>query len=302
MKIKRINAAFFQGIKFNAYSKATAELDETALNMAYKVLFGGQDFHSITKEEATRVNQLLKTCEHLLNRYCVADAPNINNITAFPYLSKAINEFYRECSAGKDFLESQRTAEEKTKSKLGRIYYKGKDYFVRKLYLGDLFRDRNDWLPKRTKTYLRGAFNETFGVYPEQLYAAFTFYLVKDFYPDLTGPASWQIKQILHLIKHEISVRHAQKERGTESHKNTDYEALYEEVREEFISGQLFKYCYQWQSLYYMLRADYRIGDETARQFIKRLKNEFPDSVVFKKNKSRKDPFSKLLCIFYTLG
>ncbi len=121
MKIKRISALFFHKAKFSAYSKDTAELNKTALNMAYKVLFGGQDFRSITKEEATRVNQLLKTCEHLLDRYCAADAPNINNITAFPYLSKAINEFYRECSAGKEFLESQRTAEEKTKSKLGRI-------------------------------------------------------------------------------------------------------------------------------------------------------------------------------------
>ncbi len=287
MKIKRIRAVFFQKAKFSAYSKATAELNENALNMAYKVLFDGQGFRNITKEEATRINQLLKTCEQLINRYCMADAPNINNITAFPYLSKAINEFYRECSADKEFLESQRTAEEKNKSKLGRIYYNGKAYFVRKLYLCDLFCNRNDWLPKRTKTYLRGAFNETFGVYPEQLYAAFTFYLIKEFYPDLTGPTNWQIKQILRLIKHEITVRHAQKERGTESHKDTDPEGLYIMLLNAFDNGKFIN-CKGMLALRAEIELQMQVGRPMAAAFIKRLKKGRPESPILQRKKKIK--------------
>lgn len=273
MKIKRISASFFQGIKFGAYSKSTAMLNENALNLAYKVLFGGQDFYSLTKEEATRINQLLKTCEHLLGRYCAADAPHINNITMFPYLSKAINEFYRECSAGKDFLENQRIKEQKTETQQGRTNH-----------MADA---SSDWLPKPTKTYLRGAFNKEFGVCPELLYAAFAFYIVKEFYPNLTGSANWQIKQILRLIKHEITTRHAQKDRGAKSHKWDEPDALYRITLKAFDDGD-FSHCVGMLELKAEIGRQMHIGKPMATAFIKRLKNDRPESPILQRKKKTK--------------
>jgi len=273
MKIKRINAAFFQGLKFNAYRKTTAQLNEDALNLAYKVLFGEQGFRYITKEEATRVNQLLKICEHILNRYCVADAPNINNITVFLYLSKAINEFYRERSAGTDFLESQRNREH-LKEKQQR----------RTIHMSEICRD---WVPKPTKTYLRGALYETFGAYPEQLYAALTFYLVKEFYPDLTGAASRQIKQILYLINRETTVRHAQKGRGAESHSGTDIEELYKWTKDALKQGKFAK-CNGRIDLSAEIETQLYVGRPLASLFIKRIQRDFPESPVLKRKKKTK--------------
>lgn len=294
MNIKRINAPFFQKLSFRGYKSTVYDLLNGALETAYKTLFNKTDFHKITSEEITHINQLLKTCAGIINNKIPDDEPNINYITLFVYLSKAIQTFYMEQSADKAFLESQRTAEDKTASRLGRMFYNGKAYFARKLYFGDLFGNRNDWIPKRTKTYLRWAFYETYGAYPEQLYAALIFYLVKTFHSNLHGPAKLQIQQILRLITKETTTRQAQKTRGALSHSKTDYEKLYEDVRNEFQNGELFLYCKSWQSAYYMLRSDYRLGDKIAREYMKRLKNEFPDSPTFK-NKSKKDEISALL-------
>ncbi len=301
MNIKRINALFFKSLTFRGYNTAVYELFNGALETAYKTLFNKTDFHKISAAEIAHINQLLKTSAEIINSKIPDDEPNINDITLFLYLSKAIQTFYKEQSAGKNFLENQRTAEDKTASHLGRMFYNGKVYIARKLYLGDLFWDRNDWIPKRTKTYLRGAFFETYGAYPEQLYAALIFYLVKTFYSNLHGPTKVQIQQILRLITKETTIRQSQKASGALSHSKTDYEKLYEDVRNEFQHGELFIYCKSWQSAYYMLRSDYRLGDKVAREYMKRLKNEFPDSPTFK-NKSKKDEISALLRKYFDIG
>lgn len=287
MNIKRINAPFFQKLSFRGYKSTVCDLLNGALETAYKTLFNKADFHKITSEEITHINQLLKTCADIINNKIPDDEPNINDITLFVYLSKAIQTFYMEQSADKAFLESQRTAEDKTTSRLGRIFYNGKAYCARKLYFGDLFWNRNDWIPKRTKTYLRGTFYETYGAYPEQLYAALIFYLVKTFHSSLHGPAKLQIQQMLRLITKETTTRQAQKTRGALSHSKTDFDELYNMTRSAFLKGKFAK-CNGMIQLYEEIIKQLDIGRPAATNFIKRLKTDFPDSPTLKRKQKTK--------------
>lgn len=279
-----MNAPFFQKLSFQGYNTNVSSPFNNALETAYKTLFNKTDFRKISAAEITHINELLKTGVEIINNNIPDDEPNINDITLFVYLSKAIQTFYKEQSAGTNFLESQRAAEDKKASQLGTIYLNGKPCKARKLYGSDIYRDHNKWIPKRTKTYLRSAFYKKYGAYPEQLYAALIFYLVKTFYPQLHSQIKNQILAILSLITEETTLRHSQKQHGKQSHSKTNYDDLYEMLHEAFINGK-FANCNGMLALQNAIMQEMQVGAPAAKKFIKHLKIDFPDSPIFIRKK-----------------
>lgn len=284
MKLKRMNAPFFQKLSFRGYNTNVSSPFNNALETAYKTLFNKTDFRKISATEITHINELIKTGVEIINNNIPDDEPNINDITLFVYLSKAIQTFYKEQSAGTNFLESQRATEDKKASQLGIIRLNGKLYKARKLYGSDIYRDRNEWIPKQTKTYLRSEFYKKYGAYPEQLYAALIFYLVKTFYPQLHSQIKNQVLAILSLITEETTLHHSQMQHGKQSHSKTNHDDLYKMLRDAFINGK-FNNCNGMLALQNAIIQEMQVGTPTAKKFIKRLKIDFPDSPIFKRKR-----------------
>lgn len=247
------------------------------LSLSFRILFGREDYTSISRSEIIKLNKLLKGCFYLIESEFPDDIANINTITVFPYLSRAILQMGCRKHLPEELINKHRQSEPYIKNSTS-------------VRMSDL---SPTWIPKSLKVYLRRFFKKDFEfiesknpIYPEVLYSALVLYICRELAVSCVSVKQIRIltNEFLHVLtKNEIETRAHHQATGKHRQKNTNFDELYKWFVDEYDRGR-YDDCSSILQLKDRIRTDFGLSPQKASEFVKRLKLERGQNILrFKK-------------------